>query len=696
MNLKRGMLSGALALALPALFSLSARAAGEEEMPAKNETAAAPQRQAAAGGDSSVFTLGQISVTAHRDDEQPLGTATLDREELWDFSRDSLKEALDILPGVSVTTGAGNRNEAEISIRGFSRYQVPLLMDGIRLYLPADNRIDVDRFLTPDLSEIQVSKGYVSVLNGPDGMGGAINLVTRKPVKPFEAEVRASALLGGKGQYNGYTGYTNLGGRQERYYYQVSFEQRDIDHWRMSNDYKATPAERGGDRDHTGKKDWRVNLKAGFTPNATDEYSLNFVKQEGEKHGIGAVTGTSTISAWDWPKWNTWSLYWLSHTELGDESYVNTKAYYNRFENDLVAYTNVSLSARNWTSHYDDNAKGVSVEFGTTALPRQTLKAALHFRRDDHTEWQVQNRAGTREPKQDTVEDSYSFALEDTWHVTPKLDLVGGVSRDIRRSKKSEDYANDVLFEHRTADRFATNVQGAAIYRYSDSGTAHFSASRRYRFPTMFERFSSRFGGALSNPYVRPERALNLEIGVADDILPGLRGEAALFHSKVKDAIHWVNVDYQGGTYQQSRNIGEATFKGVEMSLYARVSSTLEMGGNYTYIDTEVDDPNDPAIRLTTTPRHKAFAYARWQPVEALKVIPNIEHGSPRWSAPPAGRGYVRTGGYTLLNLKLEYRLDRNWDVSLSARNLLDKNYELSSGYPEAGRNFMLSARFQL
>ena len=40
-------------------------------------------------------------------------------------------------------------------------------MDGVRIYLPYDNRLDFNRFLTPDLSEIQVEKGYVSVLNGP-------------------------------------------------------------------------------------------------------------------------------------------------------------------------------------------------------------------------------------------------------------------------------------------------------------------------------------------------------------------------------------------------------------------------------------------------------------------------------------------------------------------------------------------------
>lgn len=648
-----------------------------------------------AAGDSKVFSLGQISVTAARIDENPVGTATLDSQQLRDFDKDGLAEALNIVPGVASTAGAGSRNEALISVRGFDRWQVPLLMDGIRLYLPADNRIDFDRFLTPDLSEIQISKGYVSVLNGPDGMGGAINLVTRKPVKPFEGEVRASMALANDGRYNGNTVYTNLGGRSDVAYYQVSVEQRDMEHWQLSRDFKPTVAEDGGNRDHTSKKDWRVNLKAGFTPNATDEYSLNFVKQSGEKHGIGSVTGTSSISTWDWPKWDTWSLYWLSHTQINDKTYVKTKAYYNTFENDLVAYTNVTLNTKNWTSFYDDNAKGVSVELGTDHFAQQTLKTALHFRRDEHTEWQLTHSTGFTEPKQTTIEDTLSLAVEDTWHLTPKLDLVGGISRDARFSRQAQEYASNVLFNQPIADSFATNYQAAAIYRYRDSGKLHLSASNRTRFPTMFERFSSRFGGAISNPGLKPERALNLEVGVADELLPGLRGEAAIFHSRVDDAIQSVQVLYSGNYYGQNQNVGEATFKGIELGLKARFSDALEVGGNYSYIHTHIDNPNDAAARLTTTPQNKAFVYAKWRPTAALNVVPNLEYASPRWSSAAVGSGYVQTGEYALLNLKLEYQLRRDWDVSLSARNLLDKNYQLVDGYPQEGRNFLVATRFQ-
>lgn len=653
---------------------------------------------------SPVFTLGQITVTGQHDDSLAVGTSVLDREQMWDFTRDDVPDALNIVPGVITTPGDSRRNETVISVRGFNRLQVPLLMDGIRLYLPADNRIDFDRFLTPDLSEIQVSKGYVSVLNGPDGMGGAINLVTRKPTQPFEAEARAALSLGGKGQYNGYTAYANVGSRQEQFYYQASVQQRDIDHWRLSDDFRATPLEDGGKRDHSAKKDWRLNLKAGYTPNATDEYSLNFVKQSGEKTQISSTINNDN-QWWDWPTWDTWSLYWLSHTALGDKSWLKTRAYYNKFDNTLVinnlSATNAcSINRGGCPSHYDDNAYGGSIELGSRILDGHTLKGALHYRRDEHTEWNVTRSTGFKEPKQDNIEETWSAALEETWHLTPKLDLVVGVGRDWRKAKKAEDYANNAMVRYQIADNDAWNYQGAVIYRYRDSGQLHFSASKRTRFPTIFERFSTRFGSFASNPWLDPERALNFELGVADSLLPGVRGSAAIFHSKVKDAIQSVAVDLDGNGVIQSnenqfQNVGEASFKGVEFELSATMSPTLEVGGNYTYIDATLDEPGNSSAKLTTTPRHKTFVYAKWRPSDAITVIPAIEYASRRWSSAAVGGGYTRTDDYTLLNVKLDYRLARNWDLSFTARNLLDKDYEITEGYPQEGRNFVVSARYR-
>ena len=198
-------------------------------------------------------------------------------------------------------------------MRGFGRWQVPLSIDGIRIYLPADNRLDFNRFLTQDLAEIEVQKGYVSVLDGPGGMGGAINLITRKPTEPFEAEFRAGS---GEGVRDAYA----HGSLHDNFYVQGSASYLDRDYWELSDDFVPTAIEDGGERDHSDNRDSRANFKIGFTPNDTDEYSVSYTAQTGEKGAPLHVLNNPPNppnSYWRWPTWDIGNLYWLSSTQFG-------------------------------------------------------------------------------------------------------------------------------------------------------------------------------------------------------------------------------------------------------------------------------------------------------------------------------------------------------------------------------------------
>ena len=166
------------------------------------QTAAAQAPAPAEDEGEEIFTLGQVTVLgerlAHTSSDDSIST-----DEIWNFNANTLTEAVKLVPGVnSGFTSNGRRNEGDISVRGFDRWRVPLSIDGIRVYLPADNRIDFNRFLTPDLGEIQIRKGYASVLDGPGALGGAVNLVTRKPTQEFEAEFQGGASFDRSGNYD--------------------------------------------------------------------------------------------------------------------------------------------------------------------------------------------------------------------------------------------------------------------------------------------------------------------------------------------------------------------------------------------------------------------------------------------------------------------------------------------------------------
>src|SRR5688500_10153756 len=73
-------------------------------------------------------------------------------------------------------------------------------------------------------------------------MGGAINLVSLKPVKPFESEIRAGTMFDNRGAFQGWNSYARIGSRQENFYVQGSVNQLDQNFWSLSRGYSPYSA----------------------------------------------------------------------------------------------------------------------------------------------------------------------------------------------------------------------------------------------------------------------------------------------------------------------------------------------------------------------------------------------------------------------------------------------------------------------
>jgi iron complex outermembrane receptor protein len=664
-------------------------------------TGAAHAQTAPAGGD--VYALGELQVTARGRTGEPVGGSVVAAEDMRRFAKPSLDRALDLVPGVNASNTGGSRNEQLIFVRGFDRFQTTLSIDGVRVFLPADNRIDFARFLTADLSEIQISKGYVSVLDGPGGLGGAINLVTIKPTAPVEGEVRAGGGFDRDGSLNSSAFSGRLGGRSDRFYAQISGAYNKRTHWALPADYTATTLENGGYRDHSDSKDWRINLKAGYTPNATDEYSVTYTRQEGRKNAPYHVTDTASTRYWSWPYWNIDSLAFLSTTALGDKATLRTRLYYNRFENLLSSFDNARQNSqtlgRAFNSYYDDNAWGGNISVDVALSDTNTLKGAAYFRRDTHVEWQQGFPAGTTEPKQETIENTATLAIEDTQALGPRTDLVVGVSYDNRDLIKAQDYNAGAFVYYPLKDGGAWNGQAALIYRPSDASQIHFSVSSRARFPTLFERFSSRFGTAVPNPGIKAERATSFELGGKTKPREGLTLQGAVFYSDLTDALISIPVVLPApfGTTTQTKNAGDGKYYGAEMSVTAALTPTLTAGANYTYLHRKLTDPTNAAFRPTGAPTSKLFAYLDWRVAGRVTVTPSVEAASKRWTVTSSSlinpARFYKTGAYTLANLAVGVQVTPKVDIVLNARNLFDDEYRLVDGFPEEGRNFRADLR---
>jgi len=718
---------------------------------------AAPQQGPATTGEVpgtagvGIYTLGQLDL---------IGGSTITNEAMWTFNKNTLDEAVSILPGVTMQNSGGSRNERDILVRGFDRFRVPLYMDGVRINLPYDNRLDFNRFLTPDLSEVQVQKGYVSVLNGPGGMGGAINLVSRKPTKEIELEGRAGAVFDGDlGSMGQWSAYAYGGTRQKGYYAQISGTIVDQDHFDLSSGF--TPAgpgttgynagtafysyENGGNRDRSAFEDWRINAKVGITPNATDEYSINYTNQQSSKQAPlhvnrQAVQGYffgNNPRFWDWPQWDISTLSWLSKTQIGDKSYIKTNAYFNTFHNIVSFYRTRDYTTKLADSPYEDSSFGGFLEAGTELIPMNTLKGAVHWRRDAHWEQGINYNAdgsfNAIDPQKQLSEETWSLAAENTFHATRSVDVVTGVSYDVNEVTR----ADNTLQPLPELEKW--NWQAAAIYSYSRDGKVHADVSSRTRFPTLFDRYSTRFGGRTEEPGLDAERATNYEIGVSDSFFGSVHVSSAIFYSDIESLIQTAFSAANGNNSLVVYN-ADGDSRGFEFSVDWDATRTLRVGGNYTYLDRDVNfgaasqvylappganqanaRASIAASQVEGTPDHEVFLYASWKATSQLTLTPSMEIAGDRTvlvtscdstlvaqgaannqtqaacsKAPGTTTGrpsYVDIGSYALLNFQAQYEFTDHFTTAVGITNLLDQNYSLADGFPEAGRQFYATAR---
>ena len=110
---------------------------------------------------------------------------------------------------------------------------------------------------------------------------------------------------------------------------------------------------------------------------------------------------------------------------------------------------------------------------------------------------------------------------------------------------------------------------------------------RRTRFPTLFERYSTRFGARAANPNLDPERATNYELG-ASDLFGDVKVSGAVFYSDIQDSIQ--NVFFAPtAILRSSASMPMENSYGLELSADWDVTRTLRVGGNYTYIERDLD-----------------------------------------------------------------------------------------------------------
>jgi iron complex outermembrane recepter protein len=124
-----------------------------------------------------------------------------------------LADALATQPGISIYDDLGTPFKLNLSTRGFNVGPVvglppgvSVFLDGVRQNEPDAAEVNFDLLPMEHVQRVELLSGSGSLL-GPNSLGGAINLITRRGRGPLEAEAEISG-----GSFASYSGEASLGG----------------------------------------------------------------------------------------------------------------------------------------------------------------------------------------------------------------------------------------------------------------------------------------------------------------------------------------------------------------------------------------------------------------------------------------------------------------------------------------------------
>lgn len=196
---------------------------------------------------------------------------------------------------------------------------------------------------------------------------------------------------------------------------------------------------------------------------------------------------------------------------------------------------------------------------------------------------------------------------------------------------------------------------------------------------------------------LQPRTGRQFELGAKADLFDNVNASLAYFNILDRDRSVRDPLDPSSTAVFAA---GEANLQGLEFEITGAITPNLGVSAGYTYTDSSYADTANPSANQLEyhAPRHMAQVWAKYEFDQSHGLLDGAWIGagvkafseydslirlakSPMQATTPAPQ-QVKSPGYALIDLAAGYKINDNWDVSLSVNNLLDKKYyERVHGY---------------
>lgn len=614
--------------------------------------------------------LDEITVTAtgYKQDisKAPASVSVISNKEISQKHSQNVVDIVKSIPGIfsnNSGTISNYRNNSNIMIRGMSPKYTKFLVDGKpisseEIYSGTGNGSVIANFLPPAnaIDRIEIIRGPMSSLYGTDAMGGVINIITKKSIDEFSANINA---------YYTFMQDRDYGDSFQSIFYVLSplvenqfalelygkFFQKNED-----NILEANPKD----------NDKNLGLKLIYKPNDDNELSL-FYKHT---YNYALKTYGKTLSKpYTSEEKDKNDNITLSHLGYYDNITLDSYILYDKtkVDSDMLGsdskLTNIMLNSKAYYT-FDTNILTLGAEYKNQNLAGKS-RQKLYSKSDGNLKrWDA------------------SIFGEDEYKIFDPLTLTAGI-----RYNYDKDYGGHI------------SPRAYLIYEINENIFLKGGVSTGYMTPTIKERakgfLNYAIGGtgvAPGNPDLKPENSTNYEgsIYYQNDIA---FMSATLFHTKFKDKIDRKTVCKQGSyrnpatwecvynatkyyTVLEFQNVGKSDIDGVELSINYQLTDDLNLNTSYTFTKSEQKSGAEKGEPLNDVPTHLFRFGANYDITKTINLWTQFlyngkvkKHDYTSWIR-------ETKGSYTMFDLGINYGVSKNLNLNAGIYNILNKKLD--------------------
>ncbi|OGQ49401.1 MAG: hypothetical protein A3I09_00535 [Deltaproteobacteria bacterium RIFCSPLOWO2_02_FULL_47_10] len=508
----------------------------------------------------------------------PSSFTTIIKPSKYEAESKTTTELVSKTPGVQSKDLGGPGQYSTVTIRGSSAEQVTVLIDGVKINTPEGGGVDFSSIPADIIERIEIVRGGGTAAFGPDAIGGAINIITKKAKKGRSIEIKQTG-----GSFYTYKSSESWMERREGFGLVLSHT-----HAQSRGDYKFKSASinlagtaMGGGQTFTRlnngflSEDLLTKFDFLLVPDFKFNFSNNFFFTKRDIAGIEEETT---------------QLYPTNPLEAEEKIFKNISNLSIKadgfFDNRLSLETGVSNNVNRDKFTDPSPAIGAAIDTTTTSgsinpylvlePSFQNSKAAnlMTLRYDFRTDIMRNTINKNRYSHGILFQDQAIF-----WN--DRLSLIPAI-----RYENPSDFGDDISLR-----------LGAALKPWSIV-TFKGNVETSFRYPNFSELYYPDQGYLRGNANLNKEDAVNYDVGIIVEH-KAARAELIYFRNDIKNQIIWVPIS---ATTIQPINTYDVKANGVETSLSIRPVSFLDIESNYTWLTARFKS-ND--FQLPGRPRHK-------------------------------------------------------------------------------------------